>query len=66
MTFKWNIFFRKNGSATSFFELFKKYYGPTMNAFEAAESAGKTAQLENELITLFENENKSASKDQRR
>ena len=33
-----------------------------MNAFEAAEKAGKAADLQNELETLFNNQNKSQNK----
>jgi ubiquinone/menaquinone biosynthesis C-methylase UbiE len=40
-------------------ELFKNYYGPTMNAFEAAEKNGKGADLQRELETLFSSQNKS-------
>jgi SAM-dependent methyltransferase len=39
---------------------FRDYYGPTMNAFEAAAANGRQAELESELITLFEAENDSA------
>src|SRR4051812_40831962 len=40
---------------------FRKYYGPTMNAFEAAEKNGRAAELQKELETLFQSQNKSAS-----
>jgi ubiquinone/menaquinone biosynthesis C-methylase UbiE len=42
---------------------FRKYYGPTMNAFEAAEKNGKTDDLQRELEELFNRENKSDSPD---
>jgi len=42
---------------------FRKYYGPTMNAFEAAEKNGRPADLQKELEVLFNSQNKSASKD---
>ena len=42
---------------------FRKYYGPTMNAFEAAEKNGRAADLQKELEVLFNSQNKSASKD---
>jgi len=42
-----------------FLELFKDYYGPTMNAFEAAGKNGKAAELQQELQTLFNNQNKN-------
>jgi SAM-dependent methyltransferase len=38
---------------------FRKYYGPTMNAFEAAEKNGRAAELATELETLFNGQNKS-------
>ena len=44
-----------------FLETFKNYYGPTMNAFEAAEASGKAADLERELTDLFESHNQSGN-----
>ena len=41
---------------------FRRYYGPTMNAFEAAEKNGKAANLQKELETLFEAHNKSPNR----
>ena len=41
---------------------FRKYYGPTMNAFEAAEKNGRATDLQNELETLFNRHNKSPGK----
>ena len=38
---------------------FRKYYGPTMNAFEAAEKNGRAADLQKELEELFSSQNKS-------
>jgi ubiquinone/menaquinone biosynthesis C-methylase UbiE len=38
---------------------FRKYYGPTMNAFEAAEKNGRGADLQKELVALFESQNQS-------
>ncbi|HEY0679991.1 MAG TPA: methyltransferase domain-containing protein [Chitinophagaceae bacterium] len=46
-------------SPSEFVEVFKNYYGPTMNAFEAAEKNGKAEDLENELKALFNSQNKS-------
>lgn len=46
-------------SPTEFVERFKLYYGPTMNAFEAAAKNDKTAELQQELEALFIKENKS-------
>jgi SAM-dependent methyltransferase len=38
---------------------FRTYYGPTMNAFAAAEKCGKSAELQQELEALFERQNRS-------
>ena len=40
---------------------FKNYYGPTMNAFEAAEKNGKALDLQHELEVLFNSQNKSTA-----
>jgi ubiquinone/menaquinone biosynthesis C-methylase UbiE len=50
-------------SATEYMSTFRKYYGPTMNAFEAAENNGKAADLERELGDLFNAHNQSSQKD---
>jgi SAM-dependent methyltransferase len=42
---------------------FKKYYGPTMNAFDAAQKNGRAADLQRELEALFDQQNKSPRKD---
>jgi ubiquinone/menaquinone biosynthesis C-methylase UbiE len=46
-----------------FLDRFRKFYGPTMNAFEAAEKNGRTDELYKELEALFNRENKSGSPD---
>jgi ubiquinone/menaquinone biosynthesis C-methylase UbiE len=51
------------GSPSEFVAAFRKYYGPTMNAFEAAEKNGRAADLEKELEVLFDSQNKNSSKD---
>jgi hypothetical protein len=43
-------------------DAFRKYYGPTMNAFDAAEKNGKAADLQKELEDLFNRQNKSPNK----
>lgn len=40
--------------------IFKSYYGPTMNAFDAAAKNGKAEQLQRELEDLFISQNKSS------
>ena len=47
------------GPPSAFVDEFRKYYGPTMNAFEAAEKNGRAADLQNELEALFNSQNKS-------
>jgi len=47
------------GTPSAFVDEFRKYYGPTMNAFEAAEKQGRTAELQKELEHLFNSQNKS-------
>jgi SAM-dependent methyltransferase len=42
---------------------FRNYYGPTMNAFAAAEKNGGSAGLQQELVALFERQNRSQDKD---
>ena len=51
--------FRFDGSPTGYLDLFRQYYGPTMNAFEAAEKDGRADALYAELGALFERENAS-------
>lgn len=56
-----NFTFNAAFSPAEFVEQFKNYYGPTMNAFEAAEKKGKAKQLQQELEALFINQNKSGT-----
>jgi len=53
--------FSAPGTPSELFNRFKTYYGPTMNAFEAAEKNGKSADLQNELESLFNSQNKSGT-----
>jgi SAM-dependent methyltransferase len=55
--------FNYPGTPSALVGLFQQYYGPTMNAFEAAEKNGRTGELRKELDTLFANQNTSPSKD---
>jgi ubiquinone/menaquinone biosynthesis C-methylase UbiE len=48
---------------SEFVGMFSNYYGPTMNAFEAAEKNGKAPDLQQELEALFTRQNKSAAGD---
>src|SRR5438445_155893 len=47
------------GTPSALVDEFRKYYGPTMNAFEAAEKQGRAAELQKELEHLFNSQNKS-------
>ena len=51
--------FKLSSSPSEFLARFKNYYGPTMNAFEAAEKNGKGADLQRELEALFASQNQS-------
>jgi ubiquinone/menaquinone biosynthesis C-methylase UbiE len=51
------------GTPAEFVEQFRLYYGPTMNAFEAAEKNGRADELKKELNALFERQNTSGRKD---
>ena len=51
--------FNFRGSPSEFVAIFRKYYGPTMNAFDAAERSGRAAELEKELEDLFGRQNQS-------
>jgi SAM-dependent methyltransferase len=54
--------FRSPSSPSAFVTDFRNYYGPTMNAFAAAEQSGKTADLQKDLEALFERQNRSEVK----
>src|SRR2546429_6772805 len=47
------------GTPSALVDEFRKYYGPTMNAFEAAEKKGQADELQKELEQLFNSQNKS-------
>ena len=49
------------GPPAELLDVFRTYYGPTMNAFEAAAASGREADLQAELETLFNGQNASAS-----
>lgn len=51
------------GTPAEFVGRFKSYYGPTMNAFEAADKSGRVAELQRQLEDLFKSQNKSPRKD---
>lgn len=51
------------GIPSEYVSEFRKFYGPIMNAFEAAEKNGRAAELEKELNALFESQNRSEKGD---
>lgn len=52
--------FKSDGSPSELLGDFRDYYGPTMNAFAAAASDGRQADLQAELEALFNEQNTSA------
>jgi len=42
-------------------ETFRRFYGPTMNAFEAAEKNGREEELHNQLLELAKSQNKNSN-----
>jgi ubiquinone/menaquinone biosynthesis C-methylase UbiE len=56
-----DIYFFANPDKTpaQFIELFEAYYGPTMNAVEAARKNGKEEELHRQLVELANSQNKS-------
>lgn len=55
--------FDRDGDAAAFIGDFRQYYGPTMNAFDAAEKNGKADALRAELEALVTSQNKSGRDD---
>ncbi|HLY54368.1 MAG TPA: class I SAM-dependent methyltransferase [Stellaceae bacterium] len=55
--------FRMPAPPSALVDAFQTYYGPTMNAFEAAEKAGRAADLRRELDALFASQNASGRDD---
>jgi ubiquinone/menaquinone biosynthesis C-methylase UbiE len=44
-----------------FVDLFRRFYGPTMNAYEAAEKNGKAGELHSQLVELAKSHNQSSN-----
>jgi SAM-dependent methyltransferase len=53
-----------NGSPSEFLDDFRRYYGPTMNAYAAAAADGREAELHAELEELVKEKNTSPNDDQ--
>ena len=51
--------FNYPGAPSELVAAFRTYYGPTMNAFEAAAANGREAELQEELDALFNEQNTS-------
>ena len=48
-----------DGSPVQFVDTFRRYTGPTMNAFDAAEKIGKVEELHTQLLELAHSQNES-------
>jgi SAM-dependent methyltransferase len=55
-------YFRGDGPPAELLAIFRNFYGPTMNAFEAAARDGREAQLATELTDLFNAQNKGGDR----
>jgi ubiquinone/menaquinone biosynthesis C-methylase UbiE len=55
--------FNTTSSPSDYLAAFRNYYGPTMNAFQAAEQNGRAAELQKELDDLFKSQNRSPRED---
>lgn len=53
--------FRFDGTPAQYVDTFRRYYGPTMNAFDAAAKNGKEDDLRRELEALFTAQNTSTT-----
>ena len=53
-------FISPDKSPAEFIELLERFYGPTMNAVEAAQKSGKMEELHSQLLELAKAQNKSA------
>jgi SAM-dependent methyltransferase len=53
--------FAFDGTPSEFLATFRTYYGPTMNAFDAAGKSGREGELEKELDALFNSQNRSST-----
>ncbi|MEJ6023115.1 class I SAM-dependent methyltransferase [Ramlibacter sp. PS4R-6] len=53
--------FRFDGTPVDLVDTFRRYYGPTMNAFDAAAKNGKEEDLRRELEALFNAKNESTT-----
>ena len=56
---KATYWFRFDGTPQEYVATFRQFYGPTMNAFDAAAKNGKEDDLRRELEELFTAKNES-------
>ena len=49
------------GTPVELVDVFRQFYGPTMNAFEAADKNGRSDELRKELEALFTSQNQSTT-----
>jgi SAM-dependent methyltransferase len=54
------LFRSPDQDAVQFIDLFRRFYGPTMNAFDAAEKTGKVDELHQQLLALATGHNEDA------
>lgn len=55
-------YFRLPGPPVDLLATFRHFYGPTMNAFEAARKDGREPELARDLETLFESQNRGGDR----
>jgi ubiquinone/menaquinone biosynthesis C-methylase UbiE len=61
-TLKDTYYFRsEDKSPSDFIDLFRRYYGPTMNAYDAAAKTGRTEELHSQLLELANGQNQSGN-----
>ena len=54
-------FISHDRSPAQVIESFRRFYGPTMNAYEAADKNGKVEELHSQLVALAKSQNKSSN-----
>jgi len=54
-------FLSADKSPEDFIGVFRRFYGPTMNAFESAERTGRAGDLHSQLVDLAKAHNQSAN-----
>jgi len=55
-------FLSPDKSPANFIQSFRRFYGPTMTAFEAAQKSGTVDELHRQLVELATEHNKAADK----